>query len=136
MDTIRTATYFKVQVPDKPGEGVKVLSVLRNAGVNLLAFTAFPRNRRAQVDFVTADPSALKRAAKQAKWNVQGPKICFLAEGDDRVGAVADLIERLGAAKINITALDAVTTTQSRYAAIFWVKPRDVKKAQKALGIG
>lgn len=136
MDTIRTAEYFKLQVPDKPGEGVKVLSVLHHAGVNLLAFSAFPRNRRAQVDFVPADPMAFKQAAKQAKWKVQGPKTCFLAEGDDRVGAVADLIGRLGEAKINVTALDAVTATPGRYAALFWVKPKDVKKARKLLGIG
>lgn len=136
MDTVRTAEYYKVQVPDKPGEGVRVLSVLRNAGVNLLAFSAFPRNRRAQVDFVPADVTAFKSAVKQAKLKVQGPKLCFLAEGDDRVGAVADLIGKLGPAKINVTALDAVTTTGGRYAALFWVKPRDVKKAMKTLGIG
>jgi hypothetical protein len=136
MDTIRTAEYFKVQIPDKPGEGVKVLSVLRNAGVNLLAFSAFPRNRRAQVDFVPADPMAFKNAVKQAKWKVQGLKTCFLAEGDDRVGAVADLIGRLSQAKINVTALDAVTTVHGRYAALFWVKPKDVKKAMMLLGIG
>ncbi|MGH7256216.1 MAG: hypothetical protein ACREI3_10615 [Nitrospirales bacterium] len=97
-DTIRTAEYFKVQAADKPGEGIKLLNRLRGAGVNLLAFSAFPRNRRAQVDFVPADSTAFKAAAKLAKWKVQGPKICFLAEGDDRIGAVADLIAKLAEA--------------------------------------
>ncbi|MCZ6780036.1 MAG: hypothetical protein O7C73_00150, partial [Nitrospirae bacterium] len=76
MDTIRTAHYFKVQVPDKPGEGARMLEALRNSGVNLLAFSGFPRNRRAQVDFVPEDPSLFKTVARQAKLKVQGPKTC------------------------------------------------------------
>jgi len=42
----------------------------------------------------------------------------------------------LAEAKINITAMEAVCAGQGRYGAIFWVKPRDVKKAVKALGLG
>src|SRR5437870_2577796 len=34
---------------------------------------------------------AFTHAVKLAKWKVQGPKVCFLAEGDDRRGAAADL---------------------------------------------
>jgi len=136
MDTIRMAQYFKVAVPDKPGESARTLGVLRDAGVNLLAFSGFPRNRRAQLDFVPADPVAFKAAAKQAKVKVKGPKMCFLAEGDDRPGAGAALTARLADAKINLTAIQAVGAGSGRYGAIFWVKPRDVKKAAKALGIG
>ncbi len=135
MDTIRTVQYFKMGSPDKPGESARTLGVLRDAGVNLLAFSGFPRGRRAQLDFVPADPAAFKAAAKQAKLKVKGPKMCFLAEGDDRPGAGADLTARLASAKINITALQAVAAGAGRYGAILWVKPRDVKKAAKALGI-
>ncbi|MGH7209573.1 MAG: hypothetical protein ACREIL_09345, partial [Nitrospiraceae bacterium] len=77
-EMIRTAQYFKVQVPDKPGEGARRLAVLRDAGVNLLAYSGFPRNRRAQLDFVPVDAMAFTHAAKLAKWKVQGPKVCFL----------------------------------------------------------
>ncbi|WP_447973706.1 hypothetical protein [Nitrospira sp. Kam-Ns4a] len=135
-DTIRTAQYFKAQVPDKPGEGARILGVLRDAGVNMLAFSGFPRNRRAQLDFVPADPVAFKAAAKQAKLKLQAPKTCFLVEGDDRAGAVADLLSRLAESKINVTAVDAVVAgSVGRYAAILWVKPKDLKKASKALGV-
>jgi predicted amino acid-binding ACT domain protein len=63
-----------------------------------------------------------------------GPKRGFLVQGDDRVGAVADLLERLGSAKINVTAIDAVSITDGRYGAILWVAPNDVKKAAALLG--
>jgi hypothetical protein len=133
-DTIRLVEYFYMTAPDKPGEGARALNTLKEAGVNLVAFSAFPEGRRAQLDFIPADAAAFKQAAKQAKWKVVGPKRGFLVQGDDRVGAVADLLERLGAAKINVTAIDAVTVTDGRYGAIFWVAPKDVKKAATLLG--
>lgn len=136
MDSVRTAQYFKVQVPDKPGEGARMLSVLRAASINLLAFSGFPRNRRAQLDFVPEDPTVFLYAAKQAKWKVQKPKTCFVVNGDDRTGAVADLMRKLAESKINVTAIDAVCAGQGCYGALFWVKPRDVKKAANVLGIG
>ena len=135
-DSIRLAQYFKMTAADKPGEGARALAMLRDAGVNLLAFSGFPRNRRAQLDFVVADTTSFKAAAKHTKLKVQGPKACFLVEGDDRPGAGADLMGRLAAAKINVTALQAICAGSGRYAALLWVKPRDVKKAAKALGIG
>jgi hypothetical protein len=133
-DTVRIVEYFYISAPNKAGEGARALTTLKDAGVNLLAFSGFPQGRRAQMDFVPADPAAFKQAAKKAKWKVVGPKRGFLVQGDDRVGAVADLLERLGSAKINVTAIDAVSITGGRYGAIFWVAPNDVKKAAALLG--
>jgi hypothetical protein len=132
-DTIRVVEYFYVVAPNKPGEGARALNTLKEAGVNLLAFSGFPQGRRAQLDFIPADPAAFRHAAKQAKWKVVGPKRGFLVQGDDRVGAVADLLERLGTRKINVTAIDAVCA-DGRYGAIFWTAPKDVRKAAALLG--
>lgn len=131
-DRIRVVDYFYVTIPDKPGEGARALDMLRTEGVNLLAFSAFPAGRKSQADFVPEDPAAFRRAAKKAKWKVAGPKKVFLVQGDDRVGAVADVVAALAAAKVNITALDAVSV-HGRYAAMFWVAPKDLKKATKVL---
>ena len=133
-DTIRLVEYFYITAADKPGEGGRALNALKEAGVNLLAFSAFPQGRRAQLDFVPADSAAFKQAAKGAKWRVVGPKRGFLVQGDDRVGAIAELLERLGTAKINVTAIDAVAVADGRYGAIFWVAPKDVKKTASLLG--
>jgi len=132
-ETVRTAEYFYVMVPDKPGEGARVLGELRSAGVNLVAYSGFPSGRGAQLDVVPTDPAAFKAVAKQRKWKVKGPKRAFLIEGNDRVGACADVLGRLAAAKINVTAMDALASG-GRYAAILWVKPRDVKKTASVLG--
>ena len=134
MDTIQRVEYFYVQVPDKPGEGARALAALRGAGVNLLAYSGFPAGRRAQLDFIPGDPVRFKEVAKQAKWKVKGPKRAFLIQGDDRVGACAEILNKLAAAKINVTAMDAVAAGAGRWGAILWVKPAAFKKAGQVLG--
>jgi prephenate dehydratase len=133
-DTIRKVSYYYTTVPDKPGEGAKMLQALRNAGVNLLAFHAFPSARKSQADFVPVDAAAFEAAAKAAKIKVSKPKTAFLIEGDDRVGALAGVMAKLWAAKVNVTAVSAACAGMSRYGAIFWVEPRDAKKAAAAVG--
>lgn len=134
-DVIRKVDYFKMEVADKPGEGARILGALRDAGINLLAFTGFPRGRRAQLDFIPEDSAAFKKAAKMAGLKIGPKKTGFLVQGEDRVGAVASVASILAEAKINITAIDAVSAGEGRYAAILWVKPEDKRKAAKALGV-
>lgn len=132
-DTIRVVEYYYVQTPDKPGEGARVLRHLKDAGVNLLAFHAFPSGRRAQLNFVPADPAALEAAARQAKWKLVGPKRAFLIGGADRTGALVEHYARLADARINVMATDAIGVA-GRFGAVMWVGARDVTKAAKVLG--
>jgi hypothetical protein len=132
--SVRIAEYFYIEVPERPGEGARVLGTLRDAGVNLIAFSGFPAGRRAQVDFVPENPAAFRAAAKKAGWKVTGPKKVFLIDGEDRTGVMAELLERLAAAKINAISTQAICAGAGRFGAILWVAPRDVKRAAKALG--
>ena len=133
-DIIRKVAYFAMDIPNKPGEGARVLGTLAEAGVNLLAFSGFPNGRKAQLDFIPYDVAVFKKAVKAAKIKARPQKIGFLAQGTDRKGAVADLLKTLAAKKINVTAIDAVSAGAGRYAAILWVNHKDVNKAAKALG--
>ena len=135
-ELIRTAQYFKIQIADKTGTLAGLLAPLRDAGVNLMAVHAFPRNRRTQVDVVPEDVAEFKEAAKANKLKIQGPKMCLLVEGDDRPGALGDLADRLRLAKINMTAVTGVAAGLGRFGAILWVKAGDVKKAAKVFDIG
>lgn len=132
-DTIRQVEYFYMHVPDKAGEGVRILRTLQDAGVNLVAFSGFPQGRRAQLDFIPADAAAFKKVAKANKWTVVGPKRGFFIQGEDHVGAVAEVADALSAAKINIVAIDAVCAGAGRYGALCWVSQSDVKKAARVL---
>ncbi len=136
IDTIRLLDYFYIETGDRPGEAARALSTLKDAGVHLLAFHGFPKGRRAQLDFVPSDPAAFKSAARAAKWKIIGSKKAFVIEGEDRAGALVDYFSRLAEEKLNVTATDALAAGAGRFGAILWVKPRDVKRAAKVLGIG
>ena len=132
-DTIQRVQYFYAEVPDKPGEGARVLKLLRDEGVNLLAFSGFPKGRRAQIDFIPAEPAGFKAAVKKAKLKLVGPKTGFLIQGEDRIGAIAEIVAKLATANINVTAVDAVSAGAGRYGAMLWVKPQFVNKAAQLI---
>lgn len=135
-DSIRMADYFYVTVADKPGEGVKVLSALKEDGVNLRAFCGFPMGGgRSQLDFVTEDPNALRESINQVGLRLSERKKVFLVEGEERTGAAAEIFEKLAAEGINIIAAQAVCAGSNRWGMIFWVKPSDYEQASKALGL-
>lgn len=131
--TIKKVRYFYVDVSNRPGQGAKLLDMLKAERINLLALTGFPKGSKAQIDFMPADVPAFRAAARRAKLKLKGPKIGFLARGVDRVGAVADIMAKLAKAKINVTAIDAVSAGAGRFGAIFWVKARDVNRAARLL---
>ena len=134
-DVVKRIEYYYTVVPDRAGAGAKVLSTLKAARVNLLAFSGFPcGDGRAQLDFVPSNQRAFRAAASEAKIRLVGPRIAFLIQGEDRVGSVADIVGKLAKARINVTAVDAVAAGRGRYGAILWVKPRNIARAAKILG--
>jgi hypothetical protein len=132
-DIIRKVIYFSMEAPNKPGEGACVLRALADEGVNLLAFSGFPRGRKAQLDFIPEDVAAFKKAIKAMKIKTRPQKFGFLIQGEDRKGAVAEFLKPLAEKEINVTAVDAVSAGKGRCAAILWVKSKDVNRAAKAL---
>jgi hypothetical protein len=133
MASVRKASYYSMKVPQRPGSGAQLLAALQAAKVNLLAFTGFPEGGGAQVDFVPQDNARFVKAARAAKLRISSRKTAFVIQGDDRVGALTRVMERLAGAKINVVSVQAVTAGKRRFGAILWVKPKDVAKASRVL---
>jgi len=133
-DKTRRVEYYYVTVPDRPGEGKKVLSALKESNVNLLAYLGFPSgDGNSQLDLVPEDADALKQAAGKAGLKLSDSKRAFLIQGDDRAGAVGDTLAKLADAGVNVTAATA-TTAEGKYGLVLWVSPTDYERAAKALG--
>ena len=136
-ETIRRIDYHYVIVPDRPGEVARVLGAVRGAGINLLGVSAFPHGaRRSQLDLIPEDSAAFTKAAKGAGLKLSKKKTGFLLQGEDRPGAIAGITEQLAQAKINITSVQTFCAGSGRYGGMLWVKPADLRKAAKALGVG
>lgn len=135
-DKIRRVDYFYVEVDDKPGEGARVLGKLKDAQVNLLAFTAFPTTgRKAQLTLIPEKTEALVTAAQSAGLTLSGKRECFLVQGGDRVGAVYDVLKVLAEAKINCTAGNGCSAGGGSYGMVIFVKAADLANAARALGV-
>jgi hypothetical protein len=135
-DEVQRVEYSYVTVPDAPGEGERIMSVLKERGVNLLAYLGFPTgNGESQIDLVPEDLGSLREAAEGAGLSLSQAKQAFLVQGDDRVGAVADTTAKLAAASINITAAAAVGAGSGRFGMILWVAPADYEVAASTLGV-
>src|SRR5258708_12959458 len=116
---IRKGVYFSMQVPNRPGVGVEMLRSIAKGKQNLLAFTGFPNGAKAQVDFVPSKPAEFARGAKKKGVKLGKRKTAFLVQGEDHVGALVRILEKLAKPKINMAAMDALTARTHRFGALF-----------------
>ena len=133
-DSVRKVQYAYVVVPNRPGQGARMLLELKNAGVDLVAYSGFPVKGGSQIDLVTRDTTGLKRVARQNGWKLSQMKKGFLINGPDRIGSVHRHLSKLAEKKINVVAADAIAAGKGRYGMILWVRPKDYARAARALG--
>jgi len=134
--TVRRIDYFHATVKDKPGEAFAVLSRLEDEGVNLLAFSAVPCGLgHTQVVLFPENTDSLARAASKADMVLIGPQKAFIVQGDDVLGALADIHHKLYEGNINVYASNGVTDGRGGYGYIFYVKPEEYEAAAQVLGL-
>ncbi len=135
-DEIKQIDCFHVMVGDRPGEGARVLTALRHAGVKLLSFSGTSQGQhQARLDFVPEDPAAFVDAAKAAQIALSGREKAFLIRGANRPGLLAKTATKLALSEISITSAQWFCGADGRYNGIVWIKQADVNKATQALAI-
>ncbi len=133
-ERVQKINYCYAKVSARAGQGAAILSKLRDAGVDLLAFTGFPiGGGKAQLDFVSDDMTGLRRVARKEGLRLSKTKRCFLVQGSDEVGACHRQLKKLAEKRINVTAVNALAAGRKRYTMILWVKPKDYARASRAL---
>lgn len=135
-ESIKRVDYYHATVRDRPGEAYRLLSRLSSQGVNLLAFNAVPAGwEQVQLVLFPDDPELLASAAAKAGLMLQGPQRAFLIQGDDRLGAVAELHRKLFDARINVSASSGVADGRGGYGYVVYVRSEDFEAAARALGV-
>jgi hypothetical protein len=133
---IRRVSYFYLNVPDRPGEAYKLLALLSERGINMHAFTAVPVGEaRTQLSIVPEDPAQLVAEASRAGLALDRPNSALLVQGDDELGALADLHRKLFEANVNVYMADGVSDGRGAFGYLLYIRPEEFERAVHALGL-
>lgn len=134
--TIRGVEYYYANVRDELGSAYRVLAMLADLGVNLLAFTAVPSGPDvAQFALFPDDASKLIAQARDSGLPLDGPHHALLVQGDDELGALASVHQRLVDAGVDIFASSGVTDGRGSFGYLVYVREDQFEKSATALGL-
>jgi len=133
---IRKAEYYYTLVDDQPGEAYKILNLLANIGVSLLAFTAVSVGpTRTQFSIFPDEIGKLEEAAKKSGLQMDGPHPALLVQGDDELGALTDIHKKLSVANVNVYASSGVTDGIGSFGYVIYIRREQFDKALSVLGL-
>jgi len=133
---IYSVDYYYTTVEDAPGQGCKFLEMLAQEDVNLLAFNAFPVGRdRTQLVIYPLNSTWLGDLARHEGLRLVGPHHAFMVHGDDELGALTDIHQKLCDEEINISSSNGISDGRGGYRYIMHVHPDDYERSLKVLGV-
>lgn len=134
--SIRRVEYYYTTVRDRPGAAYKLLAQMAEMGLNMLAFTAVPMGpMHTQLTLFPEDPARMAAMAQRAGMRIEGPHPAFLVQGDDELGALAEIHQDLYQANVNVYASSGVTDGRGTFGYLIYVRSEDIDRASKALSI-
>ena len=131
---VRTVEYFYTRVENEPHKAYELLARLAAEDVNLLAFSAVPFGpNHVELTIFPERSANLQKLFAQSGWSLTGPQHAVLVQGDDQLGALAEIHKRLNDASVRIYASSGVTDGEGRYGYVIYTQEGDHVAAAKAL---
>lgn len=132
--TVRTAEYFYARITNDPGKAYELLAELASEEVNLLAFSAVPfGSHHIELTLFPDRSERLVHAAKRLGWDLAGPQHAVLIQGDDHLGALADIHKCLSEEGVRVFASSGVTDGLGHYGYVIYFQEEDYQDAARAL---
>ncbi len=134
--SIRRVEYFYTTVRDRPGAAYKLLAQMAEMGLNMEAFTAVPVGpMHTQLTIFPEDSGKMSSLAQRAGMKVDGPHQAILVQGDDELGALAEIHQELYQANVNVYASTGVTDGRGTFGYLIYVRAEEFERAAKTLSI-
>lgn len=131
---VRAAPYYYARVESDPDAAYTWLAELASAEVDLLAFSAVPYGPdHVELTLFPVDREALERSGLARGQQLIGPYQALLIQGDNRLGALAELHQELRESGVNVYASTGVTDGEGRYGYIVYVQEKDFDAAARVL---
>jgi hypothetical protein len=132
--TVRTVEYFYARVPNHSGNAYGLLGQLAEREISLLAFSAVPFGAN-HIEFTLFPDrsAAMVEAAAKLGWSLTGPQHAVLIQGDDHLGALADIHDCLNAAGVAVYASSGVTDGSGHFGYVIYFREEDHLEAARAI---
>lgn len=124
-------TELHVTTPNEPGIMGRVLGTLANAGVNLMALSAYSEKKKGFFLLVTSENKKAEKSLRAIGYKVKTNKV-VIVKIDDRIGAGAEIGALLGNAAIDIEYCYGTSAGTGK--ALLVLKTNNNKKAVETLG--
>ena len=132
---VRTVEYFYTRVEGELTKPYEMLARLASEEINLLAFSAVPFGpNRVELTIFPDRAGQLTVLAKKLGWTLTGPYHACLIQGDDHLGALAEIQKTLIDAGVNIYASSGVTDGSGHFGYVIYLKEGDHVAAARVLG--
>lgn len=131
---VRSVEYFYTRIESEPSKAYELLARLASEDINLLAFSAVPFGPN-HVELIMFPEQSAKFRNLFAKlgWRLTGPQHAILIQGDDQLGACADIHRKLLSSGVNIYASTGVTDGEGRFGYVIYTNESDYPAAVRAL---
>lgn len=131
---VRIAEYFYARVKDGPSKAYELLAKLASEEINLLAFSAVPFGPNyVELTIFPDNTESFVRVAKSLGLTLTGPQHACLVQGDDHLGALAEIQQRLTDCGVTIYASSGVTDGNGHFGYVIYLPEADHQAAARAL---
>jgi hypothetical protein len=132
--SVRLVDYYYLRIRDEPGKAYDLLAALATEEINMLAFSAVPYgDHEVELTIFPDQRDAFVRLADKSGLTLTGPQHACMIQGDDHLGALAEIQRELLKAGVSIYASTGVTDGAGHYGYVIYFKESDHLAASRAI---
>jgi hypothetical protein len=113
-DEITLVEYYMAAIPHRAGEGARILTAFKDAGMNLIGFLGYWKTAwNAEIVLILDEKTpGLAAASKKANLNLGKKYKGIMVKGKDRPGVIAELMCKLAASAHSLPSLRRIFVRQ------------------------